>query len=206
MKLRAFHLAWMLLAAGVILSAASPWNDEPPHVRLFVEPAEAAWNDPEIESHLLRRMSRYTSVTVSPACPGVAGEPGFPTEYHRASSLIDWGKAVDADYVVLVRIDSERLDKRKDVHVPLLFHRYVTIGVIEGELRVFDIGRGRLEIAEPFRVEKKGPRAFQATMDDDKYDPDLNLTAPDKLAFFRVLEEELAGSLVKRIGSVIRMR
>ena len=97
-------------------------------------------------------------------------------------------------------------ERRKDIHVPLLFHRYMTVGAIEGELRVVDVSRARLEIAEPFKIEEKGPRAFQATMDDDIHDPDLHLTAAAKVRFFQKLEEELAGMLVKRIGSVIRMR
>lgn len=90
--------------------------------------------------------------------------------------------------------------------LPLVFHKYETVGVIEGELRLVDIRRGKLLIAEPFQVKQKGPRIFQATMDDDVNDPDIHLTAPDKIGFFDRLEEKLALRVVERVEKVIRLR
>ena len=57
-------------------------------------------------------------------------------------------------------------------------------------------------MAEPFRIERKGPRIFQATMDDDKNDPDLHLTAPDKVRFFAELEDNLCELLSDRVLAV----
>jgi hypothetical protein len=88
----------------------------------------------------------------------------------------------------------------------LVFHKYETVGVIEGELRLIDVRRGKFIIAEPFQVEQKGPRIFQATMDDDVNDPDIHLTAPDKIGFFDRLEEKLALRVVERVGKVIHLR
>lgn len=208
-----------LVAVGLVLVAAAPRNGAPGNgangtarngsaakVMLFVAPAEMAWADSEIEYRLMQRLTRYGSIQVSGVRELAPGLPAFPPSYYHTDSLVAWGKAVGADFVVLVHVESASLERRKDLHVPLLFHRYITVGAIEGELRVLDVLRGRLEIAEPFRIEEKGPRAFQATMDDDMYDPDLHLTAPAKTRFFRQLEEDLAGQLVRRIGSVIRMR
>ena len=90
--------------------------------------------------------------------------------------------------------------------LPLVFHKYETVGVIGGELRLIDIRRCKFLIAEPFKVEQKGPRIFQATMDDDVNDPDIHLTAPDKISFFDRLEERLASRVAKQVGKVIRLR
>ncbi len=181
-------------------------NGSAQKVLLIVTPAEMAWADSEIEERLMERLTRHGSIQVSIANAPAPGLPAFPLSCYRTDSLVAWGKAAGADFVVVVRVESARLERRKDIHVPLLFHRYMTVGAIEGELRVVDVSRARLEIAEPFKIEEKGPRAFQATMDDDIHDPDLHLTAAAKVRFFQKLEEELAGMLVKRIGSVIRMR
>jgi hypothetical protein len=76
--------------------------------------------------------------------------------------------------------------------LPLVFHKYETVGDIGGELRFIDVRRGKFLIAEPFKVEQKGPRIIQATMDDNVNNPDIHLMAPDKISFFDRLEERLA--------------
>ena len=159
-----------------------------------------------LENRLIERLTRHGSIEVAGVHALIPGLSTLPLSFYRTDSLVAWGQAAGAEYVVLVHVGSARLERRKDIHVPLLFHRYATVGVIEGELRVIEVSRGRLAMAEPFKIEEKGPRAFQATMDDNIHDPDLHLTAPAKGRFFHELEEALAGMLVKRIGSVIRMR
>jgi hypothetical protein len=91
------------------------------------------------------------------------------------------------------------LEKRKSFHIPLLFHKFETWGVIEGELRLIDVARSKQVRAVPFMVEQVGPRAWQATMDDDINDPDLRMTAPDKVQFFSRLEDKLVTNLLEQI-------
>jgi hypothetical protein len=100
---------------------------------------------------------------------------------------------------MIVVVHSERLEKRKSFNIPLLFHKYETWGVIEGELRLVDVAKGKQVRAVPFKIEQVGPRALQGTMDDDVNDPDLRLTAPEKLEFFSRLEDKLIAHLLEQV-------
>jgi hypothetical protein len=132
----------------------------------------------------------------------VDGQPAFPVDYHDLDSLMEWGREAGARYLMVVEVFAERLEKRKSFHLPLVFHKYETVGIIEGEFRLVDLSRGKLLTAEPFKVERKGSRIFQATMDDDINDPDLNMTAPRKVVFFQQLEESLCKHLAERVRTL----
>jgi len=123
----------------------------------------------------------------------------FPVNRYNTDSLLEWGREVGGRYLMLVEITREGLERHKSFHVPLVFHKYETVGVIEGEFRFLDLSRGKTLATETFKIEQKGPRIFQATMDDDKNDPDLHLTAPEKVIFFDHLEESLCRHLTTRV-------
>lgn len=165
-----------------------------------------AWSGSALEAKLKRHLSRSGSLSVVTA-PNVSADwPEFPHDRYNVDSLVNWGTEVGGRYLLSVEIDSERLEKRKSFHLPLVFHKYETVGVIEGELRLIDVTRSKLLIAEPFKVEQKGPRVFQATMDDDINDPDILLTAPGKVRFFDRLEQKLSLHVTSWVGKMIRLR
>jgi len=211
---RRLHIPLLLIAALVLSGAGSPppsfmtnGNGNGDHdLLLYVDCPPAPWNDSRLETELIRTFTRRESVRIEPVAARAAAGPAFPGAVYDVDSLTDWGLEVGGHYLVLVLVDDERLETKKTFHLPLVFHRYQTVGVIEGELRVVDVTRRRLLLAEPFRVEKPGPRVFQATMDDDINDPDLQIAAADKQTFFNQLETELSGRLVKRVGTVVRIR
>jgi hypothetical protein len=165
-----------------------------------------AHSDSRVEEKLVRRLSRQSDIRVSLAEEGLPTGPPFPGDYHNTDSLLEWGREVGGRYLMVVEVIREGLERRKSFHVPLVFHKYETVGIIEGEFRFLDLSRGRLLAAEPFKVERKGPRIFQATMDDDANDPDLHLTAPDKVVFFDRLEESLCKHLAARVSSLAGAR
>jgi hypothetical protein len=173
---------------------------------LHLSAPPVAWADGQLRHRVVEAFSRRDNIRLFQVEDLPAGLPAFPGNYYHLDSLANWGIEVGARYIIVMSVELERLERRKRVRVPLLFHKYVTMGVIEGELRVLDIERGRMVIAEPFRVELEGPRVFQATMDDDVNDPDLHIRASDKTSFFRHLEQHFAEVMAKRIGKVIRMR
>ena len=181
---------------------------------VYVNVPNLAWNGSTLEAKLVRHLSRYENTNVMTVDKVSDVEPEFPTDLsargrtcrYNLDSLTNWGREVGARYLLIVDVDCERLQKKKSFHLPLVFHQYRVFGVIEGELRLIDIRRKKLLIAESFKVKQKGPRIFQATMDDDINDPDLHLTASEKLRFFDRLEEKLALRLVKKIRKVIRLR
>jgi len=158
-----------------------------------------AYSDSRVCEKMQRSLSRESDIRVSVVGDAGVGMVDFPTSYYNTDSLLEWGREAGGRYLLLVEITREDLERHKSFHVPLVFHKYETVGVIEGEFRLLDLSRGKTLTAETFKIERKGPRIFQATMDDDKNDPDLHLTAPEKVVFFDHLEESLCRHLTSRV-------
>lgn len=201
--------AALLALAGAIAAAPSMMNGSGNGERdmlLYVDSKPAPWYDTRLQDQLIRAFTRKENVRITPVDTASERPPAFPKAVYDLDSLTNWGLEAGGRYLVLVVVDDSRLETKKKFHLPLVFHKYETVGIIEGELRVIDLDRRRQLIAEPFRVEKAGPRIFQATMDDDVNDPDLRVAAKDKQTFFDDLESKLANRIVKRVGTVIRIR
>jgi hypothetical protein len=173
---------------------------------VYVDAPDFAWGGSALEAKLVRHLSRSANVRVITPSSLAPDWPEFPRERYNIDSLVDWGLATGGRYLLLVEVLSQHLEKGKSFHLPLVFHRYDVTGVIQGELRLVDLRREKLVGAEPFTVRRKGPRVFQATMDDDPNDPDLHLTAFDKVRFFDRLEEEAAKHVVNWVKKLIRLR
>ncbi len=162
-------------------------------VKIFTP--ELAWADSKLESKVQSTFSRQSNLNVHIVNVSQQDSPQFPENYYDTDLLLDWGSEMGGRYVMIIDVQSERLEKRKSFHIPLIFHKYQTYGVIEGEMRLFDIERNKLLAVKSFKVEEKGTRIFQATMDDDINDPDLHIAAPEKIRFFSKLEDKLVREL-----------
>ena len=192
-----------ILLAVLLLPVSGSLNSAPSkQLLLNVISSPRAYGDSQVDQKLVRHLTRRSDLRVKVVSEGSDYQPPFPGDYHNIDSLLEWGREAGGRYLMVVEVTSQRLEKRKGFHLPLVFHKYETVGVIEGELRFLDLSRGKLLTAEPFKVERKGPRIFQATMDDDVNDPDLHITAPAKIVFFNKLEESLCQHLAKRIGAL----
>ena len=130
----------------------------------------------------------------------------FPVGRYETDLLIDWAAQAGRKYLVLVSVEFEGLERKKTFSLPLIFHKYENIGVISGELRIIDIIRKRNIVSEHFKIEKEGKRIIQASIDDDKNDADLHISAPEKIIFFSELERELAVMLADRIREATSLR
>ena len=73
-----------------------------------------------------------------------------------------------------------------------------------GELRFIDLQRRRLMVSERFKVERRSGEAFQTTPDDNRHDPDLHISAPDKTLFFRNLDSDAASFIAKKVDMYLR--
>ena len=175
-------------------------------VILQVDVPALAWSGSTLEAKLLRHLSRNDNLNVVTSSTGTVDWPEFPQDRYNVDSLKNWGIEVGGHYLLTVVVHNEWLETRKSFHLPLVFHKYEIVGVIEGELRLVDIARGKQLGVEPFTVRQNGPRIFQATMDDDMNDPDLHLTAFDKVRFFDRLEEKATRYVVRWVGKLIRLR
>lgn len=193
-------VTWTLAATlFAVTIAASSLADR--DLILNVVSPPSAYSDSHIDQKLQRYLSHQASLRVRLVDDNT--EPAFPSALYDSDSLLNWGRERGGRYLVLVEVTARRLERRKSFHLPLVFHKYETFGVIEGEFRLLDLNRGKVLAVESFDVEKKGPRIFQATMDDDPNDPDLHLTAPGKIVFFDQLEDRLCRHLADRVKKLI---
>ncbi len=175
-------------------------------ILVHVQAPDIPWTTNTVEPTLVRMLSRTGNLVVYPVTASTTFGPPFPQHYYNVDSLLNWGIEAGGQYLLVVDIEREGLERRKNFHLPLVFHKYQTYGVIEAEIRLLDIERRRFVLAEPLVVELKGPRVFQATMDDDINDPDLHITSPEKVNFFKKLERRFCEKLVSRMSRILRIR
>jgi hypothetical protein len=168
-------------------------------VLLEVTTAPLAWSDSKLSQMLERQLSCDENIRVVPASSRTSEQPPFPSRRYDIDSLLDWGLEMGGRYLMVVTVTDERLEKKKTFNVPLLFQKYETVGIIEGDWRLLDLQRQKMLVEEPFRVQLNGPRILQGSMDDNRYDADIHLTAVRKVTFFQRLEDKLTGELVKKV-------
>ena len=192
----------LIIICAATLSAVSG-NKE---IAIKIYTPEIAWADSQLDTKIIKAFSRQANVHVKLIDESNLIEPEFPEDYYNNDLLLEWGKEFGSRFVMIVDVQSERIEKRKSFHIPLIFHKYQTYGVIEGELRLLDVDRGKLLTVKQFKVEEKGSRIFQATMDDDINDPDLHLSAPEKIKFFSKLEDKLVRELNKKTKVYLGLR
>jgi len=180
-----------MLACVVLLAIAGNVASEPRTLMIRVEQQPSPYGISQIYDKLALALTRQNGLQVEPAVASDPLEPGFPNDALDVARVSEWGRLQGAHFVMLVIIQSERLERRKTVNFPLLFHKYESVGVLEGELRLIDVTKAKQVRGEPFLIELAGPRIFQATMDDDINDPDIHLTSPQKVQFFGRLEDKL---------------
>jgi hypothetical protein len=186
----------LTLGFGVSHSRPSVTRD----IILHVEQAPNAWADAGLDRELREQFTRDQTVRIITVNPADTMLPPFPNARYDIDSLRNWGQEVGGRYLLSIVVHDERLERRKSFHLPLVFHKWEVVGVIEGEMRLLDISRGRLLVARPFKSELSGKRVFQATMDDHKYDPDIHMTAKQKMVFFNQLEAQAAGDLITLVS------
>lgn len=206
MKKNKFKIIALIVLSAVVFSINAFANPSYREIILNVITPPLAWNESKVDQKLRQTLSRTADIRIKLVSELSDEHPVFPENYYNLDTLLNWGMEVGGRFIMLVDIKSERLEKKKTFHIPLIFHKYQTFGIIEGELRIIDIKRGKLLTAETFKIEQKGPRILQASMDDEKSDPDLHISAPDKLQFFDKLEDKLTKYLKKRTRAVIGSR
>ncbi len=193
----------LILFISVVTLQASSVNKQ---IAIKVFTPEIPWADSKLDSKILQSFSRQANMRVKMIHDDKIIIPEFPEDFYNNELLLEWGKEFGGRFIMIVDVQSERIEKRKSFHIPLIFHKYQTYGVIEGELRLFDVDRGKLLMVQQFRVEEKSSRIFQATMDDDINDPDLHLTAPGKIRFFSKLEDKFVVELKKKTKVYLGLR
>ncbi len=185
-------------------TTATSGNGNTSSVAMYVNAAPSAWHSSSIEEKIAMLLTRNSSMKLSRLVQDTTVCKSALTYSVGMDSLVHRAEVSGARYAVAIRVTSPEIVRRKTLSVPLIFHMYQAMGVIEGELRIIDLQKNRQVAAEPFSVSMKGPRAMQATMDDDINDPDLHVTAPEKLRFFNELEQKAAEHISGRVRKFTR--
>lgn len=175
---------------------------------LLVDVAEKplAWADEDLGRRLTTRLSQSFDLRIATSEMLGSDQPSFPDNRIDTDQLSAWGVEAGGHYLLVVTVDDEGLERKRTFHVPLLFHRYQTLAVIRGDLRLIDVHRGRVLFAEPFDLKIKAAQQFQAEMDDNIGDPALHVRATEKSRVFAELEEKLVDHIEKRLSRELRGR
>ena len=198
-------VAFSALAAVLVLSGLTVLAGAKRDVLLHVESSPSGWIESRLEERFAVTLGRSADVAITMTNDIDGRMPPFPAASRDFDSLTAWGNMAGGRYLIVVRVASQRFETRKTFLMPLVFQKYeVYDGVIEGELRIIDLQKPRLLAAEPFATELRGPRVFQASMEDDKHDPDLHLTAVEKVKFLGQLEQKVADQLVAQAKNLMR--
>jgi hypothetical protein len=124
----------------------------------------------------------------------------------NTDSLVNWGQEAGGRYLFVVTVNDERIERQKTFSIPLIVHKYQTVGVVEGNYRLIDVYRGKLLEAKSFKIKLEGPRVFQADPDNNIDDPSIRLNAVEKMQFISRLEERVAEKLAERFEHEVRNR
>ncbi|MEA3296431.1 MAG: hypothetical protein U9R56_01030 [candidate division Zixibacteria bacterium] len=166
----------------------------------------SVWSQSSIGEKLRIQFSRNQGLRIIEVADDNCNPPDFPVDAYNLDSLVAWGTETGTRYLMFVDVHSERLERKKKWHLPLVFHMYETVAAIEGELRYVDLSRGRLILAESFKVEEKAASCFQPALYDDINDPRLIPTVTAKVRLFDRLEDKLCRNLVDLVSANTRAR
>ena len=198
------YLLKTVLVLFVLTSSVMPGRTDS-EILLKVSYPEFAWADSDFENQFLRELSRQKGVQIE-LSSNHDRELSFPENVYDTDALLDYGREIGSNFILIINVESKRLERRKTFHIPAIIHKYETIGILEGEFRIIDVSRDKLVMAEPFKVEKNGPRIIQGSMDDEIGDPDLHLTAVQKVRFFNQLDQKLTEYLMKKSRRYLGIR
>lgn len=197
-----YAMVYCCLACLIAVSALA----SPQDLVVRVQGESSAWAESQLSDKLHREFTRIQDVRVRMADSTLSGLPPFPANIFAVDSLLMWGREARAECLMVVVVNSQRLETRRTFNFPLIFHKYEAYGVIDGELRFLDLRKNRLTVAEPFSIELKGPRILQGSAEDNKNDPDLHLTASEKALFFSRLEDKAVTYLADRVNHQLGAR
>ncbi|MEW5794861.1 MAG: hypothetical protein AB1772_00745 [Candidatus Zixiibacteriota bacterium] len=196
----------LVLIAALGLLACEAGFALPRALVLRIDQADLAWGDSRLVAKLTTALTRDPEIRVVVADHQVDSFRPFPPELHNLDSLLDWGTGVGGRYLLLIQVDREGLECRKTFSVPVLFHRWETLAVITGEMRLIDLQKRRLVLAEPFHEKLTASRQFQSSSEDNSHDPALHVSAGEKTELFDALESRLVDQLSRKVARHTRGR
>ncbi|MDD3731724.1 MAG: hypothetical protein PHU88_05040, partial [candidate division Zixibacteria bacterium] len=117
-------------------------------VLLDISTAPLPWNDSRLYQKFEKMLTRDENIRVQRTDNLPPSQLPFPHDRNNLDSLINWGLEMGGRYLLVVTGHSERLERHKSFNLPLIFHKYETVGIIDGDCRLLDLQRQKTLVAE----------------------------------------------------------
>ncbi|MFH2036170.1 MAG: hypothetical protein ABIJ45_07195 [Candidatus Zixiibacteriota bacterium] len=129
----------------------------------------------------------------------------FNNAYHTSTfgELLATGKENGDNFVVDVVIDKIDLERRKVTIFPHVIFRYRVYAIVSGTIRIIDVNHERLLKMKNIELEFKTKDRWQV-VDDNQDEPELHISADNKLVIMNELEDLLATELYNEIKQLAR--
>ncbi|MEE9442120.1 MAG: hypothetical protein V3V99_05580 [candidate division Zixibacteria bacterium] len=131
--------------------------------------------------------------------------PTPPNERFNLERLLEWGHECGSRYLIYLRLDNREIVTRKRTSIPYILNRYIVEGQVDGMFSFIDLNRGKIISTWKLKTRISGPRQWQLA-EDYPDDPDLHMSAPQKIRFLRKLEDKAASEIVTEIKPHLRGR
>lgn len=190
----AFILCLVLVSSGAQATST---------MRLSLKVEPSAWGSGEFTTLLMDAMNRSFSdreLLWEEAEHGWLVVPVEPV--HEKSKNGKQHQADSRALSVSIVVHPYELVTRKTFDAPGLFHNYGVFGQARVHIRVIERSSGKILADEEIVESKKGPKVLQLSIDADKFDPDLQMTALVKHRFFESLERTVADAVANRLAQI----
>ena len=200
MTSRRLHIAILFIA--VCLAAAAPAQQSRRIVGVVSETPSVSIPDFALLDRLYDALATYADFDV--IMPGEDSSTAeTPNDRFNLPRLADWGQQHGCRYLLYLQVESRRIVTDKQLSIPFVLSRYVVRGRLTGTYILIDTQRRKAINTWNLCTTVGGPRQWQV-FDDYRDDPDLQLSASEKIAFLRRLETKAAAEIIGNIVPLVR--
>jgi len=200
MTSRRLHIVFLFIA--MCLTAAAPAQQTRRIVGIISETPSASIPDFTLLDRLYDGLATYADLDV--IIPEEdSGRAETPNDRFNLPKLADWGQLHGCRYLLYLQVESRRIATHKQLSIPFVLSRYVVRGRLTGTYILIDTQRRKAINTWNLCTTIGGPRQWQV-FDDYRDDPDLQLSASEKIAFLQRLETTAAAEIIGNIVPLVR--
>lgn len=204
MKLMMPKIFAALILAVFCINAIVVAQSDQRTVSIILEKPKSEIYDLAIIDRLVEKLSMQSNLKVIIHAED-STLPAPPNKRFNLEKLLEWGHECGSRYLVYLRLDNREIVTRKRKSIPYILNRYIVEGQVDGMFSFIDLNRGKIISTWNLKTRISGPRQWQLA-EDYPDDPDLHMSAPQKIRFYRKLEDKAAAEIVTEIKPHLRGR
>lgn len=196
---------WMVLSVCLLaLTVATSAQTDRRAISVIMEHSDRSF----LDFHLLDRL--YDRLLIDNGLNVVIPDddstlPPPPNQRFNLDRIIEWGQEVGSRYVIYLQVEDRKIVRRKRTSIPYILNRYIVEGQIDGAYCLVDLNRSKVVGHWKLRTRLPGPRQWQVA-EDYPDDPDLDISAPKKIQFYKDLEEQAVSEIIGQVELQLRGR